>query len=88
MTAHASRPASDRFSFAHHNCLLLNYCNTLRGSFYLLKICHKMLMYYTQPAYLYLGCFIAWLEHFVEVWSHQDPSVSPHEQLVKQTNKH
>ena len=24
----------------------------------------------------YIG-FLAWLEHFVQVWSHQDPSVSP-----------
>ena len=25
----------------------------------------------------YIG-FLAWLEHFLQVWSHQDPSVSPH----------
>ena len=32
----------------------------------------------------YIG-FLAWLEHFVQVWSHQDPSVSL--RPVKQTNK-
>ena len=31
--------------------------------------------------------FLAWLEHFVWVWSHQDPSVSPH-RVTGQTNKH
>ena len=43
-----------------------------------LQICFSLYIFIDQLASMLIG-FLAWLEHFVRVWSHQDPSVSPHE---------
>ena len=42
-----------------------------------LQIRFSLYIFIDQLASMLIG-FLAWLEHFVRVWCHQDPSVSPH----------
>ena len=64
-----------------HTCIFLT---NLEKILHLVSSNLFLSLHFHRPIgqHAYIG-FLAWLEHFVQVWSHQDPSVSPHERPVK-----